>query len=53
MLIKKITQNTSVVCDVSTRVFARLLSGGAAPLGLFGAPLGSQWNAIMYHLGSK
>ena len=35
------------------RVLARLLSGGAAPLGLSGAPLGSQYNAIMHHLGSK
>ena len=36
-----------------TRVLARLLLGGAAPLGLSGAPLGSQWNAIMHHLDSK
>ena len=39
--------------NVWCRVLARLLSGGAAPLGLSGAPLGSQWNAIMHHLGWK
>ena len=33
------------VC-VCVRVLARLLSGGAAPFGLSGAPLGSQWSTI-------
>ena len=27
--------------------------GGAGPLGLFGAPLGSQWNGIMHHLAQS
>ena len=36
---------------VVARLFARLLSSGAAPLGLSDAPLGSQWNALMHHLG--
>ena len=36
-----------------TRVLARFLSGAAAPLGLSGAPLESQWNANMHQLDSK
>ena len=50
------TQNTPInITDssVGCRVLARLLPGGAAPLGMSGAPLGSQWNAIMNHLDSK
>ena len=47
------TKQRSATEEVRCNVLARLLSGGAAPLGLSGAPFGSQWNAIMHHLGSK
>ena len=42
-----------MLIKVGITFLARILSGGAAPLGLSGTPLGSQWNVIMHHLCSK
>ena len=36
--------------EIRVSALARPLLGGAAPLGLSGGPLVSQWNLIMHHL---